>query len=694
VTRLTNIFPCGARQGTTVECTISSGNEKATGLYFSHPGITAEPAGPSKFKVTVAKDTPVGKYDVRVVGPLGVSNFRSFSVGDGPEVVEKEPNNEPAQAQRVTLPVVVNGRIDQPADVDHYVFAAKKGQRIFIDCWAWRLDSRLDGTLMLFDAAGKELAYNGDYYGKDPFLDFTAPEDGDYTLKIWDFVYDGNADHFYRLHISSLPHIDAAIPAALKPGVRNTITLYGRNLPGGKPAPDDLRGDGKPLEVVTCEIDVPADPVQATALRGGEAVRPPQTSLDGMNYRLTTAEGGSNPIFLTFAIDPILVEQEPNNDLASAQKVPVPCDVTGTFSPKGDVDFYRFPVKKGERIVVEVYGERQSRLVDPFLSGYDPTGKRIFTGDDVGANIGQIRFTTHMRDPRWEFTAGADGDYAVAVRDLYSQQRGDPRFTYRLNIRRQRPDFRLVVVPVHETQPDAPVVGRGGRFWVDVLAFRQDGCDEPITVTAADLPPGVTCEPVVIGPGKTSAPLVFAAAKDAPIGHAAITVTGNAKIDGAEVVRVARSGGLTWQTTNTPGIARQADTTVLSVRERVPFVVLASPEQTVAKAGEKITIPVRIERAADWTDAVQLSASALDLPPGASVALITVAKTAVEGKVELTLPANLKPGIYTFTVQGAGQVSRDYLAEADPGKRGGNVRAVYPSNPVIITVEAAPAAKK
>ncbi len=41
----------------------------------------------------------------------------------------------------------------------------------------------------------------------------------------------------------------------------------------------------------------------------------------------------------------------------------------------------------------------------------------------------------------------------------------------------------------------------------------------PIRIEATDLPPGVTCEPVVIGPGKTSAPLVFTAARDAPVGQ-------------------------------------------------------------------------------------------------------------------------------------------------------------------------------
>ena len=137
IPRLNSIFPCGGKQGTTVDTVIAGGElTDATGLYFSHPGITAKPAGPGKFKVAIAKDVPLGPYDVRVITPLGLSNFRAFVVGDVPEVQEKEPNNEPSQAQRVSLPVVINGRMDGGTDVDFYVFAAKKGQRIVIDCWA------------------------------------------------------------------------------------------------------------------------------------------------------------------------------------------------------------------------------------------------------------------------------------------------------------------------------------------------------------------------------------------------------------------------------------------------------------------------------------------------------------------------------------------------------------------------------
>jgi hypothetical protein len=60
----------------------------------------------------------------------------------------------------------------------------------------------------------------------------------------------------------------------------------------------------------------------------------------------------------------------------------------------------------------------------------------------------------------------------------------------------------------------------------------------------------------------------------------------------------------------------------------------------------------------------------------------------------VALPANLRPGTYTFTIIGAGQVPRDYFAQRDPSKpRGNNLRALFPSNPITISVAAATPAK-
>ena len=46
----------------------------------------------------------------------------------------------------------------------------------------------------------------------------------------------------------------------------------------------------------------------------------------------------SNSVFVGTASDPVVLEQEPNDDEAHAQLVKPPCDITGTFAPRGDND--------------------------------------------------------------------------------------------------------------------------------------------------------------------------------------------------------------------------------------------------------------------------------------------------------------------------------------------------------------------
>src|SRR5262245_29578585 len=196
--KLFTVTPPGAKAGTTVEVTWTSTDlEEPQALLFTHAGIKAEPVLPpppppadpkkpappmpkppiTKFKVTIAANAPLGIHDVRLVNKWGVSNPRAFVVGDLPEVLEKEPNNDVPEAQRVDLNSTVNGNLASPVDVDFYVFAAKKGQRVVVSCMASSLDSRLYAGLELYDKNGRQLAFNRLYQGTDAVLDQTIPAD-------------------------------------------------------------------------------------------------------------------------------------------------------------------------------------------------------------------------------------------------------------------------------------------------------------------------------------------------------------------------------------------------------------------------------------------------------------------------------------------------------------------------------------
>jgi len=65
----------------------------------------------------------------------------------------------------------VNGRIDQPGDVDVFSFEGRAGTEIVAEVMARRLNSPLDSVLRLTDTTGKQIAFNDDFEDKGAGLE-------------------------------------------------------------------------------------------------------------------------------------------------------------------------------------------------------------------------------------------------------------------------------------------------------------------------------------------------------------------------------------------------------------------------------------------------------------------------------------------------------------------------------------------
>jgi hypothetical protein len=94
-------------------------------------------------------------------------NKATLAVGNEPEVLEREPNDTPAHAQVISLPVTMNGHINAgtggntktggKSDEDYFRFHAKKGQSLSIQVAADRLDSPLDSVIEVLDTQGNPI---------------------------------------------------------------------------------------------------------------------------------------------------------------------------------------------------------------------------------------------------------------------------------------------------------------------------------------------------------------------------------------------------------------------------------------------------------------------------------------------------------------------------------------------------------
>ena len=190
-------------------------------------------------KVVEEKRKATGVYPVSLGKGQWASNLKPFAVNTLPEVTEKEPNNQASNAQRVKLPIIVNGRIDKPGDWDVFRFEGRAGEEVVAEVMARRLDSQLDSVLKLTDASGKQLAMNDDYDDKaaglithqaDSRIQLKLPANGTYFLYLGDTQGQGGPEFGYRLRVNN-PQQDydlRVVPASIsaRSGATIPITVY------------------------------------------------------------------------------------------------------------------------------------------------------------------------------------------------------------------------------------------------------------------------------------------------------------------------------------------------------------------------------------------------------------------------------------------------------------------------------------
>ena len=669
---LQTIFPQGAQIGQTVEVTIGGTDlGEATGLLFSHPGISCgqipveatefQPEGhkPLSYRVSVAPEVPPGLYEVTVRTRLGLTAPRAFAVGTMPEKVH-QANNSPETAEELPLNTVMNGHADTSA-VDHYKLNLKQGQRVIIRCSAQVIDSRMDGTISIANSSGHEYKRDRDTIGRDPLLDFTAPADDTYLLRVHDFTFAGGAQYPYRVSASDAPHIDFINPPAGAPGTTGKFKIYGRNLPGGSTGEGVRLG---PEELESIEVDIP--------LTGQGAPELPARSVHaslvpGMTWRLEANGKKSNPVRIGFAVDPIIRGEE-----GQEQTIPVPSETHGLFDAKSDLDQYRFDARKDQPLWIECLANRIRTGSDPVLwidqITADDKGveqfKEIASNDDTGGTPGGKSFPILNRDCALRFDPPADGRYRLRLHDYTG--RGGPASLYRLIVRPIAPDFDLVVTPWYAASDkdskgvsrQAALIRRGGTTLLRVFAMRRNGFRDSITLSVAGLPPGVSCPPVILPAGRDTATLVLHGTTEAANWQGFVTVAGKA----GETEKTARPGTISWSIGNWDTEftrARLSQQLPLSVttEEKEPIIIQPAQDRYEIELGGKVEIPFKLEKAMGLKGDFTIVVSGL---PHSKPPSVKVKQDAGEGKLAITFAKSnefkVEPGEWTFSLRGSGTI--------------------------------------
>jgi ribosomal protein L40E len=191
---VTSIFPLGGRVGEPVRI-------EATGWNLEKTTLAPPP-----------KNAKAGQHLIAATDGKIVSNYVPFALDILPECLEQEPNDDPSHAQKVTLPIIINGRMDHPGDWDVFQVEGKAGETIVAEVSARRLGSPLDSFLKVTGADGKVIALNDDHFDvasglntdhADSYLMVKLPADGKYFVHIGDTRHQAGKEYAYRLRISN-----------------------------------------------------------------------------------------------------------------------------------------------------------------------------------------------------------------------------------------------------------------------------------------------------------------------------------------------------------------------------------------------------------------------------------------------------------------------------------------------------------
>ena len=239
---ITGIFPLGGKAGARATIEMQGWNLPAARVSENFKG---------KAK---------GVYPISLRKDGWTSNSVPFALDTLPETTARPGIGRREKAQKVKLPVIVNGRIARPGEAQYFRFDGRAGDEIVAEVSARRLGSPLDSVLRLTDAAGKQIAFNDDFedpaaglitHQADSLILCRLPAKGTYYLQLADTESKGGPDYGYRLRISH-PRPDfelRVVPSSL-------------NVRAGATAPVTVRAirrDGFAGEIALSLKDAPDD---------------------------------------------------------------------------------------------------------------------------------------------------------------------------------------------------------------------------------------------------------------------------------------------------------------------------------------------------------------------------------------------------------------------------------------------------
>ena len=599
-------------------------------------------------EVDVSPDAEIGPVSFRLLTPLGTSPEGRFLIepyyGEAPD---KEPNDTPENAFETFLPAILAGAISRPGDIDYFKIQVKAGQELSFLNGAMLIGSALQPVLTILDSDLNVVAVFGENGGSQQVMFAHRFEKaGSYYVRIEDYQRSGRASNFYRIIVGEFPLVLGTYPLGVQLNSTAELATSGYHTSAkltvaGKPSPESedtltLRPENA---FNTVRVALGAEPEQQSQ---GGAIAVPVTVNGRIDkpgaenrYRFHASKGeqlvfevnarrlGSDLDSYIEVLDakgqpieratarPVWATALTLRDHDSAGRglrilawdgikvgdyVMIGGEIIRVdalpLSPDNDTVFEGF---NGQRLTFfDTTGEAHAVDSAVYKVQILPPGAKLspnglpvaylfYRNDDGGPGYG--------KDSLLHFTAPADGEYIVAIRDV--QGLGGEQYAYRLTARHPRPDFRLTV------NPRNPNVPKGGTIPVTVTASRMDGFDGPIDVSLGDLPAGLHASTGVIASGQVATTIALSAESNAKLDAAVpLKATGKASIGGATITRFANP---------------EDRLKLISLMPRADILMTAETKEVTLEPGGSAEITVSIERQGDFRGRVPVEVR--NLPP-------------------------------------------------------------------------------
>jgi hypothetical protein len=475
--------------------------------------VTLQFAGPmvegiAPVEVAVPADPAI---DTIWVAPKGANGLHGWPVAlklsDHDELVEMEPNNEPAKAQPVPVPGGVTGRFQQAGDLDIYKFKGKKGQKLLIQADTLELYSPTLVEMVVKNVKGAELARSNPLAAPpiDQRIEFTPSEDGDYLLEVQHLNSAGGPNEAYRVTITpSIPDFDLSLgldrfdlaadsPLALtvlvaRRGYTGPIEVNVMGHPGFSGGRTIPAGQNAASLLVVAKGDLPMGPYAIHIL--GKATINGKVETRIVQVRPAISQSMS------------LLRYPPRNfyqQIALAIREKAPFKLIAKWDQAE-----KFP---GSKATLTILAERSSGFdevitLDPPI-GLPPTVPAPKL-PAIAKGMKEIKVDIAL-NPKAPL-----GNYLILVS-------GKTKFQKKDFLARSMPaklsltfPFTLKVEPVDIKLP------QGGKAKLKITAMRKAGYQGPIAVEIRKLPAGVTAPKGAIAMGQNSIELEMIAAPTAP----------------------------------------------------------------------------------------------------------------------------------------------------------------------------------